>query len=124
MILTFQAVSEYTGKSLSTVYRAVKTGKLSASTREDGTQGIEVSEVARIWPLINQPENANAKRDTMPGHENAVISILREKIAFLETEIRVGREREEKLMSLVAALQQRLLPAPVRPWWMVWKRAA
>ena len=122
MILTFQAVSEYTGKSLSTVYRAVKTGKLSASTREDGTQGIEVSEVARIWPLINQPENANAKRDTVTGHENAV---LIEKVAFLESELRISREREEKLMNMVATLQQRLLPAPTRPWWPFrWLKAA
>ena len=122
MILTYTECSKLTGKSLSTIYRAVQKGKLSATVRPDGTNGVEVSELERVWPLKSPPidkdaksaKNENAK---LTSHANAdfashEVALLKEKVSFLERELDEARGERVRLFDMLEKIQVRLLPAP------------
>lgn len=49
--LSLSQAAKATGKSKSTINRAIKTGKLSATRHEDGTYSIAASELFRAFPI-------------------------------------------------------------------------
>ena len=52
--MTFSLIkaAEESGKSKSTIHRAIKSGKLSAERNEDGSYSIDPSELARVFPAV------------------------------------------------------------------------
>ena len=122
MILTYTECSKLTGKSLSTIYRAVQKGKLSATVRPDGTNGVEVSELERVWPIKSPPIDKDAKsakheNAKLTSHANAnfashEVALLKEKVAFLESELKEARSERVRLFDMFEKIQVRLLPAP------------
>jgi len=97
-----------TGLSKSTVSRAIKSGKISASRGEDGAYHIEPAELFRVYPKrVAQPPSDAADDAPRNPHEEppATLSrneeILQVKVAMLEEML--GRERET-----VADLRKRL----------------
>ena len=46
-VLSLSQASKLTGKSKSTINRAIKTGKLSAARHEDGSYSIDPAELSR-----------------------------------------------------------------------------
>lgn len=94
--LTLSQAAKTTSKSKSTLNRAIKTGRLSATRNVDGTFSIDPSELARVFPQ-NAPE-----RDSMPrpeqtsernGAENLSKITLLEQLLEKEREA-LARERE------------------------------
>ena len=49
--LSLSQAAKLTGKSKSTINRAVKTGKLSAARHEDGSYSIDPAELARAFDV-------------------------------------------------------------------------
>lgn len=83
--LSLSQAAKLTGKSKSTINRAIKTGKLSATRHEDGTYSIDPAELARAFD-VELLEGAK-RRDADPDGTR-----LLERIAALEAML--TRERE------------------------------
>lgn len=86
------AAAKATGKSKSTIHRAVKNGKISALRNDNGAYHIDAAELARVFPLtaIGTPK----KDATAPGAEPMQydLAILEIKVVMLEAQL--GRERD------------------------------
>lgn len=94
--LTLSQAAKALGKSKSTLNRAIKTGRLTATRNEDGTFSIDPSELYRAFP--EQSQNAHQtspierSRTLVPDELNSRISLLEQ---LLEKERdTVARERE------------------------------
>ena len=83
--LSLSQAAKLTGKSKSTINRAIKTGKLSAIRHEDGSYSIDPAELSRAFNL--EPEEGSKRRDAEPN-ENRFL----ERIEALE--MMLNRERE------------------------------
>lgn len=83
--LSLSQAAKLTGKSKSTINRAIKTGKLSATRHEDGSYSIDPAELARAFDV--EPLEGAKRRDMdLDGTR------LLERIAALEAML--NRERE------------------------------
>lgn len=84
-VLSLSQAAKLTGKSKSTINRAIKAGKLSATRHEDGTYSIDPAELARAFDV--EPLAGTKRRDADPDGTR-----LLERIAALEAML--DRERE------------------------------
>lgn len=114
MILTLRQAAELTGKSKSTLTRAIKSGRLSASRDAEGMYAIDPAELARTYPFV---ETADAQHDAhhrAPRNETEAseVALLRLRLSLLADERereRIAAERErEQLAANVADLRIRL----------------
>ena len=115
MILTLRQAAELTGKSKSTLTRAMKSGRLSASRDADGMYAIDPAELARAYPFVKTPDASYDARHGAPRNgetEPDDAAILRLRLSLLTDERdreRAAAERErEQLATTVADLRVRL----------------
>src|SRR6267378_656536 len=98
------------GKSKMTIQRAIKSGKLSSSRRDDESYDIDPSELHRVFPPVSvlEAKNDNKVRDDIPNDIMVLqleLKVRDEKIALIEAE----RERErEQLTGQIDDLRHRL----------------
>lgn len=137
--LTLSQAAKALGKSKSTLNRAIKTGRLTATRNEDGTFSIDPSELYRAFPEPAQNAHHSSSleraRTPVPDELHSRISLLEQ---LLEKERdTVAREREiaadlkedrdrwrQQATSLLADQSQEPAPAPLakhRSWWP-WRR--
>jgi len=83
--LSLSQAAKLTGKSKSTINRAIKTGKLSATRHEDGSYSIDPAELARAFEV--EPLEGAKRGNPEPGEAR-----LLERIEALEAML--NRERE------------------------------
>lgn len=142
MILTLRQAAELTGKSKSTLTRAIKSGRLSASRNEDGMYAIDPAELARAYPFVERHDAQHDARHGAPRNDEIEpddAAILRLRLSLLIDERdreRAAAERErEQLAATVADLRMRLDraeqritaqigdqgPQEKRSWWR-WRR--
>lgn len=76
------------GVAKSTIFRAIKVGRLSASRREDGSYEIDPAELFRVYPGAQRSENVAPQRNA---------SAVEHPATALETEIRMLRELLEEV---------------------------
>ncbi len=109
MELSLSAAARATGRSKSTIGRAVKSGKLSARRGDTGGYLIDASELARAFdwdPSGSVPWSATAPPG--PGAGPSVpVEVLEAKLALLEEAL--GRERE-------SLAHERGMNADLRQW--------
>lgn len=147
MTLTLRQAAELTGKSKSTLTRAIKAGRLSASRNAGGMYAIDPAELARVFPFRSTHDaNDDARHDApdgAPRNKNTTpddAAILQLKLSLLAEERdreRNAAEREREQLALtVADLRERLDRAEQRvtaligdhrpkkrsSWWP-WKRS-
>lgn len=121
--LSLSQAAKATGKSKSTINRAIKTGKLSATRHDDGTYSIAASELFRAFP--KGTTTGSEWIDTQPIKEPDPTAAVR--IEALEAALRREREVNADLMADRDHWRQQataLLTAPEkRPkrWWR-WMR--
>lgn len=100
MKLSASQAAQAVGKSVPTITRAIKSGKLSAERLPQGGYAIDPAELYRVWPAITRKGD---ELGYMSGHETpretsvleAEIETLRAKIADIQAE----RERERSQLS-------------------------
>lgn len=83
--LSLSQAAKLAGKSKSTINRAIKTGKLSATRHENGTYSIDPAELSRAFDV--EPLEGAKRHDAEPDGTR-----LLERIAALEALL--SRERE------------------------------
>src|SRR4051794_28051753 len=129
-LLSLREAAERAGTSKSTIFRYIKSGRLSASRGDDGAFQIDPAELTRVFaPRPSQGERAGSvpmTHDGMAGWDdlksrNAALQAKVEGLEALLAEVRSSRDTaQEQLRQVLAAL-----PAPQqrRSWWP-WRRSA
>lgn len=115
MMLTLRQAAELTGKSKSTLTRAIKSGRLSASRKAEGVYTIDPAELARTYPFIETPDAPRDALHDAPRNietEQGDATTLRLKLSLLVDERdreRATAERErEQLVETITDLRIRL----------------
>lgn len=94
--LTLSQAAKATSKSKSTLNRAIKSGRLSATRNEDGTFSIDPSELARAFPqnaTEREPFLHQERPTERPGTEDSSKVAMLEQLLEKEREA-LARERE------------------------------
>ena len=130
--ITLGEASRLTGLGKSTLARAIKAGRLSATRTDAGTYEIDTSELFRVYaPAATQPVAATdgATGDVVHhATSDAGAALLEAQIESLKTVGEMLRRQVDDLKSERDAWRetaQRLTIAPPAPrsWWR-WRRAA
>jgi excisionase family DNA binding protein len=103
MLYTLGTAAKATGKSKSTIHRAIKNGRISATCDEAGVYRIDPSELHRIFQPVSQTSSAEPAltQDETPNETH----LLRREVELLNEE----RERERKqLQETISDLRHRL----------------
>lgn len=121
--LSLSQAAKLTSKSKSTINRAIKTGKLSATRHEDGTYSIDPAELARAFDL--EPLEGSKRRDADPDGTR-----LLERITALEAMLNREREisadlkedRDRWRQQATALLTDQRLSVSKRTSWWPWRK--
>lgn len=110
-MLTLTEATEQTGKSKSTLIRAIKSGKLSAQRNEHGDYRVEPSELFRVYkPMAHHDEPSNASES-----QPAMVVDLLEMVKTKDSEIAEIRdeldETKERLVEHREAARALMSPA-------------
>lgn len=123
--LSLSQAAKLTGKSKSTINRAIKTGKLSATRHEDGSYSIDPAELSRAFD-VEPPEGAK-RRDADPDGTRLLERIIAlEAMLNREREISADlKEDRDRWRQQATALltDQRPVTATVSKWWPWRKRS-
>lgn len=134
--LTLAQAATLVGKSKSTLTRAIKSGRMSAARKADGTFALDPAEVLRVFPS-GAVRDAPLAADSIPSDavtrdaQQSEINALRHDLAKAEQRAAVAiAQADERARALDAAERnladlRRLLPAApsasaVSPWWRFW----
>lgn len=87
-----------TGKNKTTIQRAIKNGKISASKGDSGSYEIEPSELHRVFPPVAAQRDAQHRQsnDTQQSKSASINSNLA-RVLELEKELAVAREKANGL---------------------------
>ena len=98
----------------STLQRALQEGKLSATTRADGSREIDTAELIRVFgeaPGALQTRGSSEVQRATPIVAASTIATLQAQVNLLQEQLQEARQREARLQSII---EQRLLPDWVR----------
>jgi hypothetical protein len=145
-VYTLGEAARASGKSKSTIAKAIKSGRVSAARGVDGSYQIDPAELHRVYPLTGATNGTGARSDTgaedgatdrgAPGElakwralaieREEVIRHLWQRLDAAEAE---RREAQHKLTALLTHRQAGSVPAVSsslltdrRPWWRRWFR--
>ena len=94
MQYTLGEAAKATGKSKTTLHRAIKSGKISATRQDDRSYSIDPSELHRVFPLATLEQETEQLRSNETEHQDGMAETLRLQLETVEQE----RERERKFM--------------------------
>lgn len=128
-VLGLRDAAQQVGLHRSSLFRAIRTGRLSATRTEGGDYEIETSELFRVYPAKSSAQDAHLLTHPRAQGEATGRTSLDVRVATLEAELRGQRELIETLRRECdrwAAQAERLALAPPRahpqPWWR-WRRS-
>lgn len=125
MMLTLGAAARAVGVSKSTLARAIKAGKLSATRKPDGGYYIDAAELTRVYPLADA---ANATRHVRPQPTPdatsataaglaAEVTGLRELNTVLREQLADTKQDRDRWRDQAEAAQRQLTDQRGRSWW-------
>ena len=130
-VLGLREAAAAVGVTRQTIYRHTKSGKLSAVTRDDGTQGVDTSELLRVFGKLRDPATVtqDGNRESRDGNGDSLlhgeVEALKRALAVAESALAQAAERERGMLDERAKMldmldrQTRLLghqpPAPPLP---------
>ena len=104
MKLTTQQAAQATGKSRSTIWRAAKSGKVSAERTATGDFVIDVAELERVFGSLNRPDTSHHV-SLKPLETANETSVLRREVDLLREQIGIYREQIDALKADKSDLQ-------------------
>lgn len=118
------AAAKAVGKSVPTITRAIKSGKLSATKLEGRGYEIDPAELHRLWPAVTRnpdmkenmlgsetPSETHELRDKVEALQAEKVSMLEKRVADLETERDEWRKQAQQL-ALTAPTRENSLEPP------------
>lgn len=126
MKLTASQAAKQTGKSIPTITRAIKSGKISAERTNSGGYLIEPSELFRVFPPVTVKDNVTGKKlDAETPNE---LGVLQDKVKLLEEAlVDAKNERDEwrdqaKRLTLALPAPENKSTSEPHKWWKFWLR--
>lgn len=119
--LSLSQAARTLGKSKSTINRAIKSGKVSATRHDDGSYSIAASELARAFP--KNPEKGTEWIGAEPDENPVGTAVLEAENAALREKLTRESEINANLMKERDAWRQQataLLAAPPKRRWWPW----
>jgi hypothetical protein len=126
MSYTLAAAAAACGVNKSTILRAIKAGKVSASKDEHGEWHLDPAECHRVYPPAAERTNAPQRyaapdaKEIADAHQRAALAVevamLREQVADARGDRDAWRDQAQRLA--IADQRQR------RPWWKLFGRHA
>lgn len=102
MSYTLSEAALATGKSKTTIHRAIKSGKISSTKLDNGTYSIEPSELHRVFPKHYETRNVERSARGEVEHSKSYVETLQSKLESIEKE----RERERaQLQEVISDLR-------------------
>jgi Helix-turn-helix domain len=116
------------GVSKTTIQRAIKSGRLSASRQEDGSYVIDPAELHRAFPGVSRDGDGDGEMQqsvtaNATGELRIEIEMLREQLAMLKDERDDLRSERDRLLGIVETQAQQVKQlsdqrsAKKRTWW-------
>lgn len=126
-MLNLREAAELAGMSKSSVFRAIKSGRLSATRTDQGEFRVDPAELARVY----DKDNASLRGRRAPLEQGEMPSVparsdAESEVLALRTEVRLLREMADDLKAQRDKWQQQaerlaIAPPPRRPW-LPWRR--
>jgi excisionase family DNA binding protein len=107
MPYTLQEASEATGLNRSTIFRAIRAGKISAVRNEQGTWQIEPAELHRVYPPLATPDVSTART-----HHDAMADKMVQLLERQLEDMRQERDHWRTAFEQERERAQRALPVP------------
>jgi len=105
-LISVTEAAKLTGKSIPTIYRHIKAGKVSRTNNK-----IDTSEIIRVYGEFNNPHNYH-EENKIDNHD---LSILQKENEVLRSSIAELKCDKEKLFRIIESQQQQLLlSAPIK----------
>lgn len=127
MKYTLSAAANVTGKSKATIFRAIKSGRLSYESKEGNRYQIDAAELFRVFPRNvseNVQENKVEHGETVVKLGEMKVKFLEEKVAFLEKRIEeyqqqleYERVEKQKLLAIVESQTKQITDQRKKRWW-------
>lgn len=113
MKLSASEAAKRTGKSVPTITRAIKSGKISAERADSGSYLIDPAELFRVFPALTRPNN---ETPPMLGYETPRVTpdetrLLQEKVSSLEASLAEAKAERDEWRDQAKRLAM-ALPAP------------
>lgn len=98
--------AERVGKSIPTITRAIKSGKLTASKRDGGGYDIDPAELFRVWPAISNDTDVTEQKlgNETPNNDKVLereIELLREMLEKAEKDRDGWKEQAQRVTALI-----------------------
>jgi len=127
--LTLGAAARLTGTSKSTLTRAIRSGRLSATRDDAGSYRIDVAELTRVYPVAQpgEPVAVAHHATPMPDPQVAVLEAELRGMRELLAEVRESRDGLARQVERLTAALPSPAPAPVMRRGLrlaFWRRAA
>ena len=108
MKLSASQAAKEVGKSVPTITRAIKSGRLTAEKRDGGGYDIDPAELFRVWPKVTDESDAT---QTKLGRETLSVTsalereveLLREMLDETRADRDQWREQAQKITALIEA---------------------
>jgi transposase-like protein len=129
-LVSVSEAARLVGKNRKTLYRAIDTGRLSATTSATGERQVDIAELVRVYgelrhtrhsdtmPQMSQHETANATDAT--AEFKAQIAALKAENEQLKARLADGKEHINDLRQQVLMLRDMRPQETARPSW--WRR--
>jgi len=106
MELSASQAAKKVGKSVPTITRAIKKGKLTANPRDGGGWIIDAAELFRVWPAVSGETDATPLmlRSETPIETSALereVELLREMLDETKADRDSWKEQAQKITALV-----------------------
>lgn len=109
MELSLTQASEASGRSKSTIHRAIKSGKISATRNEDGSYSISPSELFRVYPKEPPKAVPMTQHATPVEPKDDTEAVLRIKVEMLTAQLEREQETVEDLRKRLDKAEDRIL---------------
>jgi len=125
---TIAGAARAAGVGRATIQRALKSGRLSATTNEQGERVIDLTELLRVFGPLKQSEQPASSIASLldtgseQGSSAVLVEVLREQLRKAEEREQQAQQEKAHLLALLEAeqvtrrdLEQKLLPPPPQP---------
>ena len=106
MELSASQAAKKVGKSVPTITRAIKSGKLTAEPRDGGGWIIDAAELFRVWPAVSNGTNVTPTmlRNETPVETSALereVELLREMLDETKADRDSWKQQAQKITALI-----------------------
>lgn len=106
---TLGEAAKATGKAKTTIQRAIKSGRISASKSSSGAYDIDPSELHRVFPATVAQQGFRNDTQSLGVTDKIEAEVLRVKVDMLEQQLHREQETTEDLRKRLDSAERRII---------------